>query len=236
VSDRLEGTTWVLDAASIASFGLEDPPTDARVDLRFAEGSASGRAACNSYQGGYEVDGERLTFSAFAVTEMACDPPLMELESAYLRALAAVSSFDVTNADSLFLTGAKGTLTFVREPPPQPLPLTGTRWVLDTIGHGDAVSSVLGGTRVEVTFGDAGRVSGTTGCNRFRGTYEHEGAGLTFANPLAYTRMTCAERGVMEQEREVAERIYLTRAYVIEGDRLTLSGKSDELLLSFTGS
>jgi heat shock protein HslJ len=47
-----------------------------------------------------------------SMTAMACDDPLMALESAYLQALQAVSGFQVTGS-GLVLTGGDVALTFV---------------------------------------------------------------------------------------------------------------------------
>ena len=103
----------------------------ARSTLAFEDGQASGRAACNSYGGAYDAgDDGSLSFEGFAVTEMACEPPLMTLESAYLEALgrSPASSVDGTAA----ALGDGTDLTFDEEVPPVALPLVGTTWTLTT--------------------------------------------------------------------------------------------------------
>jgi heat shock protein HslJ len=159
----LGGVTWVLDSASMGSL-VETVPSDARVDLRFDGERANGRAACNSYGGPYAVDGEKLSFGSFAVTLMACEPPLMDLESAYLTALGSVDGYQVAaGGRGLVLTGGNVALTFVAEEPVTPLPLTGTTWRLTTIATGtDAVSSTIAGTEVTAVFGDDGRCRAPT--------------------------------------------------------------------------
>ena len=70
----LVGVVWVLDETSIERL-VADVPTGAQVTLTFEDGQASGSAACNSYGGAYEAgDDGSLSFDAFAVTQMACDP------------------------------------------------------------------------------------------------------------------------------------------------------------------
>jgi heat shock protein HslJ len=49
-----------------------------------------GIAACNHYGGEITISGDRVTIGAMSMTEMGCDPAVMEAESAYIAALAAV--------------------------------------------------------------------------------------------------------------------------------------------------
>ncbi len=72
--------------------------------LTFEDGQASGTAACNSYGGAYQAgDDGSLSFEGFAVTEMACDPALMTLESAYLEVLGGSPGSSVDAALTLLL-------------------------------------------------------------------------------------------------------------------------------------
>ena len=102
---QLTDVTWVLDADSMASL-VEGPPAGARVDLLMTDGAASGTSGCNSYNGSYTLDGDELTFGPFAGTQMACDEPTMDLEAAYLSALAATNGFEIgDDGSTLVLTG-----------------------------------------------------------------------------------------------------------------------------------
>lgn len=102
-------------------------------------------------------------------------------------------------------------------------PLAGTEWGLDAAGAPDRF----------IRFGSDGRVSGSAGCNRFTGSYEHEGARLSFG-PLATTRMMCAP-DVME-----AEEAFLSALSRVEGIAaldplaLELAGEGGEPLLTLT--
>ena len=49
----LTGVTWVLDHASMMTL-VDTVPTGARIDIAFDSSDVHGRAACNSYGGGYE--------------------------------------------------------------------------------------------------------------------------------------------------------------------------------------
>jgi heat shock protein HslJ len=231
----LEGVTWVLDRGSIDALA-PDVPADARVDARFEDGQVSGRSGCNSYGGGYEVDGDALTFDMLGGTEMACMPEsLMDLEAAYLAALGGGVSFRAT-ADELVLTGADATLTFTSEPPPSPEPLVGTTWTLTTIGgEGDTVSSTVAGTEVTLTLGDDGTYGGSGGCNTYGGDHEVEGDELRLG-PARATEMACPGEGVMAQEQAFLAALARVATFAVEGGSLTLSDEDGAFLLGFAAA
>ena len=230
--EDLTGVVWVLDDASIGRL-MDDVPAGAQVTLTFEEGQARGTAACNSYGGAYQAgDDGSLSLDGFAVTEMACDPPLMTLESAYLEVLGGVTGFEVN--DGLRLSNGDATLTFAREVPPEPLPLVGTTWRLTSIASGDAVTSVVSGTEITAGFADDETVSGSAGCNRFSGTYTLAGDRLSFS-PIAATKMACAGY-VMAQERVFLDAMREVESFAIQGAQLTVFDGSGAMLLGFDGA
>ena len=230
---RLDGVTWVLSDASIAAL-VADAPPGGRVDLTFDDDQAGGRAACNIYGGDVQIDGDAITIGALSMTEMACEEPLMALEAAYMTALAEVRTYSIGEGTLTLSGGDMDDLTFEAEEPGEPLPLIGTEWSLVSIAQGDAVSSTIAGTEVTLTLGDDGTASGGASCNRFSGSYEVDGSGLTFG-PLATTKMSCAEDGVMEQEQQVLAALEATRSFTIDGAQLTLSDGDGAMLLGFSG-
>lgn len=229
----LEGVTWVLQRSSIDELAA-DAPEDARVDLVFEGGSIAGQSACNRYGGPYEVDGTSISFGDLFSTNMACDQPLMELESAYLAALGQVGEHEV-GAEELVLTGSDVRLVFDVEAAPEPLALVGTAWSLETVGTGsDAVSSPIAGTTVTLQLEDDGSASGNGGCNTYRTAYETDGSSITF-EPIASTKMAC-EPDVMDQEAAVLGALEQAATFEIVGDVLTLSGADGGFLVSFSGA
>lgn len=150
-----------------------------QITLTFATGQVSGRAACNSYFGDVRVDGDRWTTAGLGGTEMGCQEPLMTDEAAFHAAMADVTSYAVTD-DELTLTGPDTTMRFSRDAPIEAADLVGTRWVLDSriegLGPDGAVSSVQEGGFLLLA-GD-GRLTGSTGCRAFAGSYVIEGARL----------------------------------------------------------
>lgn len=95
----LEGTSWRLTEWSVSSLD----PKDFTITAAFADGSISGKAAVNSYNGPYAV-GPDDAFSVGAVssTKMAGPEPDMRAESAYFELLAQARSVAV-DGDTLTL-------------------------------------------------------------------------------------------------------------------------------------
>ena len=232
--NELIGVVWVLDEPSISRL-VADVPSGTQVTLTFEDGQAHGSAACNSYGGAYQAgDDGSLSFDEFAVTQMACDPPLMTLETAYLEVLGGVSAFEVGSSGDLSLSNGDATLTFARQATPEPLPLVGTTWTLSSISSGDVVTSVISGTEITAVFSTDNTVSGSAGCNGFSGRYSQAGDSLSLS-PLATTRMAC-KKYVMAQERVFLNAMSGVRSYAIDGTQLTVFDASGATLLGFDGA
>lgn len=76
-----------------------------------------------------------------------------------------------------------------------------------------------------------GRVSGTTGCNRYSGTYRLEGTGLSVGS-LAMTRMACIPpRDVVERAMTAA--LKSTTGYTVTSDALDLTDAARNTVLRF---
>ena len=99
--------------------------------------------------------------------------------------------------------------------------LAGGEWVLDG-----------GGSKPPVLRFEAGRVSGTGGCNRFGGSYDSNGDALSFS-PLAATRMAC-EPEVMQAEQGFFAMLDRVRAMKLEGDALELRDESGATIARLT--
>lgn len=73
--------------------------------IQFQDSLVSGNAGCNTFNGGYELSAEALTFGDFAVTKMMC--PDMQVEDAFLQAIHQVASFKIAD-NKLSLLNAEG--------------------------------------------------------------------------------------------------------------------------------
>ncbi|MGL5032925.1 MAG: META domain-containing protein, partial [Microcystaceae cyanobacterium] len=90
IASPLADTTWQLVGGEMLTAN-----SNGQITLRFTQQNLSGSAGCNRYSTGYSVKDNQLKTKAIASTRMACPSPLMEQETAYLRALETAHSFKV---------------------------------------------------------------------------------------------------------------------------------------------
>jgi heat shock protein HslJ len=100
---ELEATAWVLDSAP-----GDELPADASPSAAFSAGRIAGSTGCNRFTGPYTLVGDRLELGAIAVTRMACAPPILALEQAYLEALGKVARWRI-EGDALVLADENST-------------------------------------------------------------------------------------------------------------------------------
>lgn len=100
----LAGAEWTVE--SLGGAGLVEGSS---ATLAFGgDGRVSGKASCNGFTGEYSLTGEGLSIGKLATTRMACPPPLMEQEAAFLAALGAVQRFEITPEGKLALLAVDG--------------------------------------------------------------------------------------------------------------------------------
>lgn len=108
----LQGDEW-----SVYEIGGQPIVDGSKVTLAFsADGRVSGAGSCNRFMGSYTLTGEGLTLSQMASTMMACEEGLMDQEGRYLRALEAVSRFDLDADGQLVLHTVEGETVRARRP------------------------------------------------------------------------------------------------------------------------
>jgi len=128
---------WTLVFATDANHrriaGLP-PGQDRSVVLSFAGSRLSIQGPCNRLVGTYQVTANnQLAVNAGASTMMACDPTLMQADSALADLLAKPLKVQMTGRPSaqLLLVSASGTLKFAGEPTPESLYGAGTTVFLE---------------------------------------------------------------------------------------------------------
>jgi heat shock protein HslJ len=190
-----------------------------------------GVAACNSYGGRVDLDGDRLTFDdGLAVTEMAClDEDVMTLEAAYLDALQTAERVELRD-EQLVLTGPDVELVFDQVPPEADAALVGTVWrlesLIDGLGPDGSVSNVVGEPTLELS--QDGDVLGDTGCNSFSGSYQLDGTALRL-EPLAVTEMACDGPEGAQEEHVLGVLGSDELEVTVEGSSLRLTGGEQAL-------
>lgn len=104
----LEWTQWELQTIGTGTVSVARKPT-----LQLSQDRLAGFGGCNSLFGTYALKGNSLEFSSMGSTKMACEPELMQLESAYTRALARVNSYALSpDHQTLTLSGTGDSLRF----------------------------------------------------------------------------------------------------------------------------
>lgn len=109
------------------------------------------------------------------------------------------------------------------EAPPS---LDGTSW---TLVEGTEIT-IPEESEMTIAF-EAGRASGSGGCNRFTGSYEQDGESISLGR-LASTRMACAEE-VTNAERAYHTALESVTSFSATGGVLVLSDSSGQALLRY---
>ncbi len=104
-TSALDSTGWVLDDRSL---GMETSEDMQEITISFTESDAAGNSGCNTYTATYTTPREgEIEFGPIASTRMACDPAVMDVETAYLAQLADVVQYEI-DGDQLVLSGDAG--------------------------------------------------------------------------------------------------------------------------------
>jgi heat shock protein HslJ len=215
----LTGKTWVMTGYNNGKDAVQSGLADVRVTAVFGDdGKLTGKGGCNNYSGAYVAKDGTLKVGQLATTMMACDQPVMDQETAYLKALQTSTTYKI-EGDKLTLTNGTATqVTYVAE---APATLTGKTWLMTGYNNGKgAVQSALADVEVTVEFGTDGRLAGSGGCNRYNGAYEAKD-GTIKVGQIATTMMAC-DPTVMDQERAYLQALQAAATYKIDGDELEI--------------
>jgi heat shock protein HslJ len=225
-SASLDGRTFL--STGVTGHSLVPGST---VRLQFEAGRVGAGTGCNQVSGPYTIVDGKLTLGQVAMTAMGCEQPLMDQDSWLVSFLGGAK---VTLAgDTLTLANGDVTMTLADRKVADPdRTLEGTRWVVDGIVTGDAVSSVPAGITAALTIAD-GKLALEAGCNIGGGSVTVSPARLT-VGPLMLTKKAC-ERGPSMLESAVLEVLTGEVAYTIEADVLTLTNGRNGLTLRAAG-
>lgn len=123
---------------------------------------------------------------------------------------------EINKQTSIKIDNTRMTLLVQRESDPmsQNQSLTGTSWWVEDI----AGKGVIDSSHTTIEFTDDGRVVGSTGCNRYFGSVEINGSGMT-VGPLAGTRKMCPS-ALMDQETKFFQAMGKVSLWEIAGTGL----------------
>ena len=93
--DAIKGD-WVVTSFYTGD-ALQSPVVGSTLTAQFDGKQVSGQSGCNTFSGGYTVDGDSIAIGPLASTLRACaDPAVGEQETQYLHALSLAKTFAVT--------------------------------------------------------------------------------------------------------------------------------------------
>ena len=220
---QLEGTDWLLNSYLNQEGEMVEPLAGTYTSAYFKDGQVNGKASCNGYFGGYQVEGNSISIGPLASTEMFCgNPPgVMDQEFAFLSAMGSAADYAI-EGEQLFISDADGATILVFDVA-QAITLPGSLWNVLMYNNGkEAVVSVILATEITAYFGEDGQLSGNAGCNNYSAAYEIDGESITIG-PAITTRMACGEpEGIMEQETAYLAALEMASSYQFEDQRLIL--------------
>jgi heat shock protein HslJ len=201
--------------------------SDARPSATFEDTSVSGSTGCNRYTGDFMVDGSSLEISGVVMTQMACPPPADAIEHAYVASLAKVAGWHGDGEEIVLVDADDAELLRYERATPE------GSWQATSLQGDDALASPLAGTEITATFDTDGRVSGSSGCNTYNGTYTVDLNAIQIED-VAGTKKACAEpAGVMEQETAYLALLGRAATYTVDGKTLTLLDVDRKQLVAF---
>ena len=220
---QLEGTDWLLNSYLNQEGEMVEPLAGTYTSAYFEDGQVNGKASCNGYFGGYQVEGNSISIGPLASTEMFCgNPPgVMDQEFAFLSAMGSAADYAI-EGEQLFISDADGATILVFDVA-QAITLPGSLWNVLMYNNGkEAVVSVILATEITAYFGEDGQLSGNAGCNNYSAAYEIDGESITIG-PAITTRMACGDpEGIMEQETAYLAALEMASSYQFEDQRLIL--------------
>lgn len=235
-SGGLVGTTWTVTTIDGLPTLPDSPPT-----MAFAPDGVSGSTGCNIYGGPFRTDGNRFTVEPLMMTEMACDDPRSAQEATFAKALAAATSWRLTEQGWLELGGAAVIVAVPANQALAPQPggpddptasqgdlssgaLPGTTWILVEIGGTADLARIV----PTLDLGPDGSASGSGGCNTFSATFAIDGDALTFG-AIGSTKMGCG-RPAAAVENAYLSVLQATTGWSMDADgRLILEGAGGRL-------
>lgn len=229
----IDNTAWELSTYLSVSGTMEPRIGKSIVNMKIADGKVSGNAGANRYFGSCELDGSSIRITATGSTMIMGTPELMAQEQQFLKHLGNSADYMIVG-EELRIRNADSKVAMKLVPVVEP-GLTSNVWKATGINNGKGgVVSLLAGTEVTTRFDESGTVSGNSGCNTFRGTYEVDGESLKIG-PLAGTRKIAAKpEGIMEQESNYLQALERVSKYrIIDGKSLELRSENGSLQAQF---
>ncbi|WP_028866193.1 META domain-containing protein [Psychromonas aquimarina] len=102
---NFENTYWKLIELNGTPVVTKENAREINMTFNSEEQTAHGFSGCNGFSGGYQLNGNQITFSPFMSTMMAC-PDMDETEIPFLKTLAGTELYQI-NGETLSLVDAQ---------------------------------------------------------------------------------------------------------------------------------
>ncbi len=90
---------WVVTGYNNGAGGVTSPAAGTTLTATFTADQVSGSSGCNTFTGSYTLDGINVTIGPLASTMMACEQPLMDQETAFMKALQTPATVEQGGAN-----------------------------------------------------------------------------------------------------------------------------------------
>ncbi len=212
----LLGKTWQL--ASFGELTARRPPVLEQAAVLSFDGSRlSGTTGCNNFSGPYTATETTLNIGPVITTLIACaGDDVNRQEQALFQAFQGEVGYTITN-NTLQITYDQGRQMLVYVVGGRAV-LENRPWQLHSFGPMTALVPAVSAPSANLTL-DGARLSGTTGCNNFNGTYTASETSLT-VGPLAATLAACTSTELTNQERAILQGLQGQVSYSFVGDQL----------------
>ena len=97
-ANPLEGS-WSVTGYNNGKGAVTTPKAGTTLTAMFTLDQISGSSGCNTYNGGYTIDGTTIKIGPLAATRMACAQDVMDQETAFLTALQAATTVEQSGAN-----------------------------------------------------------------------------------------------------------------------------------------
>jgi len=96
--ESVVNTYWKLVTLDGKPVSTQENFREAHMVLHLDSLRLAGSTGCNTLNGSYRLESERIEFAQLATTKMACPPLQMEIEQAFLMTLRQVTAWSVDGA------------------------------------------------------------------------------------------------------------------------------------------
>lgn len=193
-----------------------------RIRLSFGEEGRriAANVGCNHLGGDARVEDGKLVAQDLSMTAMGCDAGRSEQDAWLATFLTGAPTIRSSGVELVLANGTTEIRLLDRTVADPDRPLTGTRWIVESIIDRDTASSIPQGAVAHLLVNADGTFTGNTGCNQMGGAAPLAQATIRFGGVFT-TKMAC-EPDRMRLEQAVLSVLADDVSYEIDADQLRL--------------